>query len=349
VIGAGTLLMTSGLLVVFRDVWFSRPLIFVSLALWVIPATAHRIVRRQRPWTERIAAITSEKQLVEDLIATDHADIVWVLDPVYDGRIDLPEPGVTLAVDLRAVLSQRVAQFVSSCDLAGYPIRPFTSIYEEHTGRVPLVHLAEGWEISAPLLRVARWLPGKRFVDFILTIATLPIWLPIGLGVALYLKLANGGEVIFRQERVGFGGERFIMYKFRTMHTNAEEDGPRFASEHDPRLVRGGAFLRKSRMDEIPQLWNVLLGEMALVGPRAEQVPFVEQYERAIPFYNHRHLVRPGLTGWAQVNYGYADDQADAIEKLTYDLYYIKNMSPVLDLRILWKSGWTVITGSGAR
>jgi lipopolysaccharide/colanic/teichoic acid biosynthesis glycosyltransferase len=133
------------------------------------------------------------------------------------------------------------------------------------------------------------------------------------------------------------------------MTADAEDDGPQFAAEHDERLVRGGAFLRKSRLDELPQLWNVLRGEMSLVGPRAEQVAFAAQFRRAIPFYSHRHLVRPGLTGWAQVNYRYADDTADTVEKLTYDLYYIKHMSPILDLQILWRSLWTVLSGAGAR
>jgi len=139
------------------------------------------------------------------------------------------------------------------------------------------------------------------------------------------------------------------MYKFRTMAIDAEEAGPRFAAEDDSRLIRGGAFLRQARFDEIPQLYNVLRAEMSLVGPRAEQIPFVRQFRRRIPFYDLRHLVRPGITGWAQVNYGYADDAADTIEKLSYDLYYIQHMSPALDLQILWKSIWTVLTGTGAR
>jgi lipopolysaccharide/colanic/teichoic acid biosynthesis glycosyltransferase len=242
-----------------------------------------------------------------------------------------------------------MAQYLSSCDVAGYSIRPFSSVYEEHAGRVPLVHLTEGWEISAPLLEVAHWLPGKRFFDSLLTLLTAPLWVPIGALVAVYVKIADPGLALFRQERVGLGGRIFTMYKFRTMDLDAERDGARFATERDPRLIRGGSFLRKSRLDEIPQLWNVLKGDMSLVGPRAEQVPFVSEFRRQIPFYDHRHMVRPGITGWAQVNYGYADDEADTIEKLTYDLYYIKHMSPVMDLRIFWKSIWTVLTGAGAR
>ncbi|MDP9494648.1 MAG: sugar transferase [Actinomycetota bacterium] len=345
----GTTALTALFLVLFREAYYSRRFLIYTAVGWLVLATAHRIVRRRRPWTERIGLITGEKQLAEDLVGSPHAEVVWVLNPSFDGSIELPDRNVTLAIDLRATLSERVAQFLSSCDVAGYTIRPLTSIYEEHTGRVPLVHLAEGWEISAPLLAVAPWLPGKRVFDVATTAITAPLWLALGLLVGIYVKLASPGPAIFRQERVGKGGTPFTIVKFRTMILDAEKDGPRFATEDDERLIMGGRFLRKSRLDEIPQLWNVLTGEMSLVGPRAEQVPFAETFRQKIPFYEHRHLVRPGITGWAQVNYRYADDQADTIEKLTYDLYYIKHMSPVMDISVLWKSVWTVLTGAGAR
>ena len=349
VIWLGTLMFTAGLIFVFRHEYFSRPFVVLAASLWLIPATAHRIVRRQRPWTEKFGVITPEKQLADDLHVADHADVVWVLDPDGESPGELPQRDVTIAMDLRAVLSESMARYLSSCDVAGYTIRPFSSIYEEHTGRVPLVHLSEGWEISSPLLDVAHWLPGKRVFDMVTTAVTAPLWIPVGLIVAAYVKIADAGAAIFKQERVGLGGRIFTMYKFRTMDNEAESDGARFAIEGDPRLIRGGSFLRKSRLDEIPQLWNVLRGDMSLVGPRAEQVPFVSGFRQQIPFYDHRHMVRPGITGWAQVNYGYADDEADTVEKLTYDLYYIKHMSPVMDLRIFWKSIWTVLTGDGAR
>lgn len=345
----GTVLMTAALLVLFREAYFSRAFLGITSMSWLVLASGHRLIRRLRPWTERFGIITHEKQLADDLNDTDHAQVLWILSPEFDGPIELPDRDVTVAVDLRAVLSDRVAQYLSSIDVAGYNVRPFTRVYEEHTGRVPLVHMAEGWEISAPLLEVARWLPGKRLFDVVFTVVTAPLWVPLGFITALYVKAMDPGFSVFRQERVGVGGDVFTMYKFRTMHLDAERDGPRFASERDPRLIKGGWFLRKSRLDEIPQLWNVIKGDMSLVGPRAEQVPFVEAFRREIPFYGHRHMVRPGITGWAQVNYGYADDEADTIEKLTYDLYYIKHMSPVMDLRILWKSLWTVVTGAGAR
>ncbi len=348
-IWAGTIFLTAALLVLFREAYFSRAFIALASTVWLLPATAHRLVRRRRPWTEQFGVITREKQLADDLHSADHAEVLWVLEPDADSPDELPERGVTVAIDLRAVLSDSMARYLSSADVAGYTIRPFSSIYEDHTGRVPLVHLTEGWEISAPLLEVAHWLPGKRIVDTLLTVITAPIWIPLGLIVAGYVKVADHGQVIFKQKRVGHNGEIFTIYKFRTMGLDAERGGARFAIEGDPRLIRGAGFLRKSRLDEIPQLWNVLKGDMSLVGPRAEQVPFVSEFRRQIPFYDHRHMVRPGITGWAQVNYGYADDQVETIEKLTYDLYYIKHMSPVMDLRILWKSIWTVLTGAGAR
>ena len=345
----GTVFLTAGLIVLFRDVYFSRAFLAYTSAIWLVPATLHRAARRRRPWTERIGVITQEKQLADDLHDSDHANVVWVLSPSFDGPIDPPERDVTIAIDLRAVLSEKVAQYLSSLDVAGYTIRPFSSIYGDHTGRVPLIHVAEGWEISAPLLEVARWLPGKRILDVALTVLLAPIWVPLAIFVAVYVKATNPGFSVFRQKRVGLNGEIFTMYKFRTMQLDAEAEGPQFAAKDDPRLIRGGAFLRKSRLDEIPQLWNVLKGDMTIVGPRAEQVPFVDAFRREIPFYDHRHMVRPGITGWAQVNYGYADDQAETMEKLTYDLYYIKHMSPVMDLRIFSKSIWTVLTGAGAR
>jgi lipopolysaccharide/colanic/teichoic acid biosynthesis glycosyltransferase len=341
--------MTSLLIVFNRPDYFSRGFLGWTGLGWVVLATLHRSVQRLWPWTEKIGLITAEKQLAEDVAGSPHAMVVWVLDPKFDGPLELPARDVAMAVDLRAVLSERVARFLSSCDVAGYSIRPFSSVYEEHTGRVPLVHLGEGWEISAPLLEVAPWLPGKRMFDLVVCTVLSPIWILLGLVVAGYIRMATKGPALFRQPRVGHQGRTFTMYKFRTMDEDAEKDGPQFATEDDERLVRGGRFLRKSRLDEIPQLWNVLKGDMSLVGPRAEQVPFVEEFRREIPFYDHRHLVRPGVTGWAQVNYGYADDQADTIEKLTYDLYYVKHMSPVMDLRVLWRSVWTVLTGFGAR
>ncbi|GIU92166.1 MAG: hypothetical protein KatS3mg011_1072 [Acidimicrobiia bacterium] len=345
----GSFLLTAVLILASR-VYFSRSLLAVSFVSWALGTVLHRAVRRAlRPWRERIAVISREKELIDDLADTPHAEVVEVIDPQFDGEVTPLPTGTTIAVDLKAVLSGKVAQFVSSSAMAGYSVVPFTRVYEEHTGRVALVHLAEGWEISAPLLGTMPYLGGKRLFDLVFTIVFLPLWAPLAVVIAALVKATSPGPVIFRQTRVGKDGRPFIMYKFRTMRTDAERSGPKFASDRDQRLTAIGGFLRRFHLDEIPQLWNVLKGDMSLVGPRAEQLPFVEEFRRMIPFYDHRHLVRPGITGWAQVNHGYADDLLDTIEKLTYDLYYVKHMSPLLDLKILWRSVWTVLTAEGSR
>jgi lipopolysaccharide/colanic/teichoic acid biosynthesis glycosyltransferase len=242
-----------------------------------------------------------------------------------------------------------MARYVSSSTLAGYDVRALSNVYEEHLGRIALVHLAEGWEISVPLEQRAAYVPFKRLVETVLVLATFPLWLLLaGLAWGL-IRLDSKGSAIFRQVRTGLNDKPFVMYKFRTMIDGAEDDGPQFTQPDDPRITRVGRFLRASRLDEIPQLWNVLRGDVALVGPRAEQVAFTRQFESIIPFYRYRHLVRPGITGWAQVHYGYADDLSDTIEKLTYDLYYVRHMSPWLDFSIMTKTVLTVLTGRGSQ
>jgi lipopolysaccharide/colanic/teichoic acid biosynthesis glycosyltransferase len=186
-------------------------------------------------------------------------------------------------------------------------------------------------------------------VETVLVLATSPLWLVLAGITWVLVKSDSKGSAIFRQVRTGLNDKPFTMYKFRTMIDGAEDDGPQFTQLDDPRITRVGRFLRATRLDEIPQLWNVLRGEVALVGPRAEQVPFTRQFESIIPFYRYRHLVRPGITGWAQVHHGYADDLSDTIEKLTYDLYYVRHMSPWLDFSIVMKTILTVLTGRGAQ
>ena len=332
-----------------RQPYWSNAFIAEAAVIWAAGALLHRAIRRRRPWTEPMVVISSHKQLIDDLRNAPHVDLYGVIDPGTEGEVDPLPTGMTVAVDLRDVLSDRMAQFVSSCNLAGYTVSAFSTIYEQHTGRMPIIHLAEGWELSAPVTRTAPYLGGKRLVEFLLVVATAIIWMPAAAIIAAAVMIGSGRPVIFKQERVGRNGQRFTLYKFRTMVNEAERFGPKFALRDDDRLTRVGRMLRRSRVDELPQLVNVLKGDLSLVGPRPEQVEFVERFNTEIPFYSHRHLVRPGVTGWAQVNYGYADDQADTIEKLTYDLYYVKHMSPWLDLEILGQSVWTVLSGFGAR
>ena len=346
IVGFGAAFAALGL--VLTRVYWSRPMFAITIAVWLGLALTHRAVLRRRPWTEQMVIITAEKQLAEDIRNTQHADVVAVFESGEEPPDEPLDENVSLVVDLRGVLSDSMAQYVSSASIAGYRIRSISEAYEEHTGRLPMVHLAEGWELAQPVAR-SSYAPAKHVIDVVLTLITAPLWLFLGAAVWITVKLDSSGPALYHQARTGRNDKPFTLHKFRTMVVDAEEDGPRFASPDDPRITRAGRFLRMSRLDEIPQLWNVIRGDLSIVGPRPERPVFVEEYESTIPFYGSRHLIRPGVTGWAQVNYGYADDEAEAVEKLTYDLYYVKHSSIWLDLHILGLSIWTVLTGSGAR
>ena len=173
----------------------------------------------------------------------------------------------------------------------------------------------------------------KRTFDVLVASMLLVLTAPLLAAFALAIKL-TGGPVLYRQARVGEGGRRFTMYKLRTMTSDAERDGAAFAHEEDPRVTRFGCFLRRSHIDELPQLWNVLKGEMSVVGPRPERPEFIEMIEAAVPFWNRRLLVKPGITGWAQVRCGYASDCEDMETKLSYDLWYLRNRSLIVDLAV---------------
>jgi exopolysaccharide biosynthesis polyprenyl glycosylphosphotransferase len=167
---------------------------------------------------------------------------------------------------------------------------------------------------------------------------------------AIAICLESEGPIIFRQERVGFQGRTFCLLKFRSMRNDAEQDGtPRWASRDDARITRVGRILRRTRIDELPQLWNVLRGDMSFVGPRPERPFFVDQLTQHIPYYRSRHSVKPGITGWAQVRYGYGGSVEDATRKLEFDLYYMKNHSLLLDVVILLKTIRVVVLGEGVR
>lgn len=188
----------------------------------------------------------------------------------------------------------------------------------------------------------------KRMVDISAVVLTAPLWVPLGGMVALAIKLDSSGPALFSQVRTGWHGQPFRIWKFRTMRP-ASEEYARFAEAGDERITRLGHVLRKSRLDEIPQLVNVLLGHMSLIGPRPEQHSFVNDFAASIPSYPYRHLVRPGITGWAQVMQGYAASEEETVVKLSYDLYYVSHYSPALDLLIVVKTLKTVFTGRGAR
>lgn len=189
----------------------------------------------------------------------------------------------------------------------------------------------------------------KRLADVTLVILTLPLVIPIILFTALAIRVESPGNVFFRQERVGENNEPFSILKLRSMHISSEKDGAQFATENDARITRVGRFIRKMRIDELPQFWNVIKGDMSIIGPRPEQEKFVKEFEEIIPQYQVRHIVKPGITGLAQIEQGYVEDIQGTIKKLEYDLYYIENMSVLMDLRIILKTIRTILTGFGAR
>jgi sugar transferase (PEP-CTERM system associated) len=188
----------------------------------------------------------------------------------------------------------------------------------------------------------------KRMFDILVSVIILALTMPIMLIAAVLIRLEDGGPVFYSQERTGRGNRPFKVHKFRSMGINAEKGGkPQWAAQNDPRVTRVGDFIRKVRIDELPQLWNVFKGEMSFVGPRPERPFFVEQLSADIPYYNVRHSIKPGITGWAQVRYGYGASVEDAVQKLQYDLYYVKNNSLFLDILVLIDTMKVVLFGSG--
>ena len=235
--------------------------------------------------------------------------------------------------------------------LAGFKVEDDTALQEKIFGKIEVEELYPSWLIFSAGFRLSpASLFVRRLVSLIVALIGLVLVLPLIPLIMAAIKLTSPGPVLYRQKRVGRNGALFNCYKFRTMRPDAEADtGPTWADDADPRITTLGRWLRASRLDEIPQLWNVFRGEMAFVGPRPERPEFVEWLSREIPYYNLRHIVRPGITGWAQVNHGYGASIDESKEKLRYDLYYIKNISLPLDLMILAKTIKTILLQEGSR
>lgn len=239
------------------------------------------------------------------------------------------------------------------CKMSGLNILDLVTFFERRAGKIRLdmlspswLYLSEGFRIGT-LRRI-----GKRVLDILVVLLLLPVALPFMLLVSIAILIESGGRgpVLYSQTRVKQDGLPFKIYKFRSMATDAEKDGvARWASKNDSRITCVGNIIRKGRLDELPQLFNVLNGDMSFVGPRPERPEFVEKLAETIPYYEERHRVKPGLTGWAQVCYSYGDTEEDSIQKLQYDLYYVKNYSVLLDLLILLQTAEVVMLGKGAQ
>jgi len=235
--------------------------------------------------------------------------------------------------------------------LSGVRVEDATTTYERLSGKILIDDLKPSWLIFSDGFRASRLTRFvKRTLDLALSIIGVLLGAPLMALTALAVKLDSRGPALYSQERVGENGRVFTVFKFRSMRTDAEQAGrPIWAKDQDDRITRVGRFIRKTRLDELPQLWNVMRGDMSFVGPRPERPFFVEQLAREIPFYIQRHAVKPGLTGWAQVKYQYGSSIEDAMEKLRYDLYYIKHLSIVFDLTIVLDTVKVILFGKGAK
>ncbi|MFT4300616.1 MAG: TIGR03013 family PEP-CTERM/XrtA system glycosyltransferase [Desulfovibrio sp.] len=251
-----------------------------------------------------------------------------------------------------APIDDDIAHELLEAKLRGTMVVDIRSFYEHVVQRLPLSQLTDEWLLQAEGFSLntrgsLRRL--KRALDMLISLLLLIPATPIMLLTALIVRLESPGPVIYKQDRVGLFENEFTVYKFRSMRADAEKDGAVWASAGDARVTRFGRFIRKVRIDELPQIWNILKGDMSFIGPRPERMAFVQKLKETIPYYSLRHTIKPGLTGWAQVCYPYGASEEDARRKLEYDLYYIKNMSLLLDINIVFKTIGVVLFPKGAR
>lgn len=257
--------------------------------------------------------------------------------------------GITgVVADLRHHHADEWERFMADCALAGIPVFHTKQLAESLTGKVEIEHLSEN--TFGSLLPNMLYLKAKQLADFALALLALPVFLLVLLVVGPLTVLSSGWPVFFMQDRVGYGGHVFRVFKFRTMRPMAADTREAaMTRDGDSRITAVGKVLRRYRIDELPQILNVLRGEMSWIGPRPEALTLSKWYEAELPFYRYRHVVRPGITGWAQVNQGHVASPDQVLEKLHYDFFYIKNVSPWLDLLIVFKTVRTILSGHGAK
>ncbi|WP_177201819.1 sugar transferase [Qipengyuania nanhaisediminis] len=258
-------------------------------------------------------------------------------------------PDCAIVADLHADLGEEWERFLADAAISGRPIYHYKHVWEAETGKVQIDHLSEN--NFGALLPSSSYQRLKRAIDLLSAITVLPIAIVI-IGICVILiKRDSQGSVIFRQRRVGFRGVEFEVLKLRTMINghNGEDSHLSITQSADGRVTKVGRFLRRTRLDELPQIYNVIRGEMSWVGPRPEAVSLSKWYENEIPFYRYRHMVRPGITGWAQVNQGHVVEIGEADEKLQYDFYYVKNLSYWLDTVIALRTVKVIFSGFGAK
>lgn len=282
----------------------------------------------------------------------DITDVRWVeLTECFEPANYQHLPFHAVVADLSdQSLSPEWEKLLAETALRGIPVYNVLQVRESLTGRLPIKHLYEN--NLGSLLPSQSYLLIKRIIDTLVILLTAPFVILLALLIAIIIKWQNrysNVPIIFTQQRIGQGGKLFTMYKFRSMIANAETNGAHMATTDDMRVTKFGSFIRQTRLDELPQFINVLKGDMSLIGPRPEQLDFVKRFNETIPFYRYRHIVKPGISGWAQVMHGYASDEDETKVKLEHDFFYIKNFSLTLDLLIVIKTIQTMVTGFGAR
>lgn len=260
------------------------------------------------------------------------------------------ENNISLIILCREKLASSEIREILAMKLKGVEVKSYFDYMIENEGKIEVEFITEEWLLQAygfKILRSQIQNNIKRVFDIIMAIIIGVMTLPVMAVAAIIVRFESPGPIIYSQDRVGENGKEFKVHKFRSMRNDAEKDGAKWAQVNDPRVTKFGNFMRKTRIDELPQLINVLKGEMSFIGPRPERMVFIKELEKEIPYYNLRHMVKPGLTGWAQVMYPYGASVEDARRKLEYDLYYIKHHSLYLDMMIMFMTFKTVVFGKG--
>jgi sugar transferase (PEP-CTERM system associated) len=294
----------------------------------------------------RIIGYLDDDLAAADMVPDGHVLLGKIQDLDVLAEETRPDIVVIAQIDRRGCFPSRA---LLDCRLRGIRVEDWPTFYEKATGRILVTAVRPSWLIfSDGFVKTPRTEIIKRLFDITVSLAALILSLPVMVLAAIAIKLESPGPILYRQARLGQNGCVFILNKFRSMRHEAEkETGPVWTQQRDPRITRVGALLRRTRLDEVPQLFNVLVGHMSFVGPRPERPEFVEELQKKIPYYMERLAVKPGITGWAQVNYRYGASVEDAVEKLQYDLYYIKNLSLFLDLLILLNTVQVVLFARG--
>ena len=284
-----------------------------------------------------------------DPVSVEESKILGDIDQVVEIAKATHARAIVIALTERR--GNLTADKLVTCKLMGVRIIDYPSFFELMTGKIPVEHITPSWLVQSRGFLITPFIRSlKKILDLVLSSLLLGICLPFFPVVALMIKLDSPGPVFYFQQRVGLNGKIFTIYKFRSMAQDSEkETGASWAVENDPRVTRFGTFIRKTRIDELPQLINVLKGDMSFIGPRPERPEFVSQISKVTPYYAERHAIKPGITGWAQVMYPYGASLGDSVEKLRYDLYYINNLSVFLELLIVFETVKIVLFRRGSR